>query len=794
MGDRQPRTFKLSPSALLALPRRLCNPPPSVGKVRSFSATAVVDVTLDDVLDRKHLPPLGLKDFEEWLLFVEQNAENLYFILWLKEYNARYTQWIKNARALLKSDSTHPYQSTSMLPPSFKTNRSLAIFYSRAKQTFFTPNSPYELDLPSDILGPFHTPSLSDSDSLNHSNRDCSASSGALSPHPDPAVFSHVEDQVRSMLQESLSRFANSTISNVGTSRATCGLIGGTLIALVGFVPPVAENFAFSKNRWLRILAFPGLWLGLTIILASLRGICMMIYVFGDLRQLRSFELVRPSISPPRRLRPLRNNTTLFRAPPEPEPWLIPITRPPIIPKPIHDPEKQYSPLASTGPIRFLTPIPEPISPSVSPSAGRRSDTFNRRVTVTSFCSGSFTSCDSGGSRTSTTSSDEVEIHISEAFYDIEPPYPSEDLMTSSPAPSSWQGESPMSTPLASTSYGRSYLTDSVLPPGPAGNIFRASETRTSAASGIEGEILIPTAGFIRPFEYNEWEEWDGQSLMCTTEGSLGGYGAGDEESRISHFTRHTSLSQDRQRAVGTRLSAHSRTRPRRGTIASSRVSEESGIFDFDALPAFQTTASAAMVPTPQRRPRYRTCDASPPPPLHDETRLTEERRREGFLRTWSVEFPMLFIRRTQGKCAATKQVIKDVLSRSAREASVRNAAENGSQAAYRDTLLETGDWNFSIAVETRAFNNPARATAPLPLSHPLHTVSNGKHDGKPVKENWRIRWQRVLSVPAFKSPLTKILSPIVTRAHWEVVVRSGAFAFIISLLVVTVLVAVPVP
>jgi hypothetical protein len=29
-------------------------------------------------LDRKHLPPLGLKDFEEWLLFLEGTPENLY--------------------------------------------------------------------------------------------------------------------------------------------------------------------------------------------------------------------------------------------------------------------------------------------------------------------------------------------------------------------------------------------------------------------------------------------------------------------------------------------------------------------------------------------------------------------------------------------------------------------------------------------------------------------------------------------------------------------------------------------
>lgn len=34
-------------------------------------------VSLDDVLDRRHLPPLGLKDFEEWLLYVERKAQYL---------------------------------------------------------------------------------------------------------------------------------------------------------------------------------------------------------------------------------------------------------------------------------------------------------------------------------------------------------------------------------------------------------------------------------------------------------------------------------------------------------------------------------------------------------------------------------------------------------------------------------------------------------------------------------------------------------------------------------------------
>jgi hypothetical protein len=56
--------------------------------------TPVYNVQLEDILNRKHLPPLGtpfalllsgcklilptgLKDFEEWLVYVEHSPENL---------------------------------------------------------------------------------------------------------------------------------------------------------------------------------------------------------------------------------------------------------------------------------------------------------------------------------------------------------------------------------------------------------------------------------------------------------------------------------------------------------------------------------------------------------------------------------------------------------------------------------------------------------------------------------------------------------------------------------------------
>lgn len=75
------------------------------------------------------------------------------------------------------------------------------------------------------------------------------------------------------MLKDSLDRFVLASYYNVGTNRALCGMIGGTVIALAGFVPPIAVNFAEDRARWLRLLALPGLWLGLTILLASLNGV-----------------------------------------------------------------------------------------------------------------------------------------------------------------------------------------------------------------------------------------------------------------------------------------------------------------------------------------------------------------------------------------------------------------------------------------------------------------------------------------------------------------------------------------
>ncbi|KAF5389170.1 hypothetical protein D9757_003521 [Collybiopsis confluens] len=209
----------------------------------------------------------------EWLLYVELSPENLYFILWLREYSFRYRRWAEELKSLREEARGLGLDWHS------NTSSQLAMFYARAKQTFFTPNSHYELNLPSDMLAPFHVTNSS--------------------PHPDPAIFDQVAIETRKMLKESLQRFVSAQYNNVGNNRVLCGIIAGSVFSFIGGIFPIMYNLVMGHSRWTRLSALPGLWLGLAILFASLHGVCLGVYIFGDLRQLRKFELTRPPISKP---------------------------------------------------------------------------------------------------------------------------------------------------------------------------------------------------------------------------------------------------------------------------------------------------------------------------------------------------------------------------------------------------------------------------------------------------------------------------------------------------------------
>ena len=107
-----------------------------------------------------------------------------------------------------------------------------------------------------------------------------------------------------------------------------------------------------------------------------------------------------------------------------------------------------------------------------------------------------------------------------------------------------------------------------------------------------------------------------------------------------------------------------------------------------------------------------------------------------------------------------------------------------------------------AVKAHHRAHQQSSKPGSPTRTIHPpmvvggdLELKSQLEQAGCPTKKAvaWRERFKKVSAVPAFASPLTPVLNPIVGRAQWEIVVRSAVMAMVVSLVIVGVLLSVPV-
>ncbi|KAG8983507.1 hypothetical protein FRB90_005940 [Tulasnella sp. 427] len=258
---------------LTQFPRRLIFPPESgVGRVRSFKITPVFEVTLDDVLDGKHLPPITLKDFEDYLVFETHSAENLYFICWLRDYTAAYNKWKQSQDAL-------PEEKRQAANPD------LTVSFARARGTFFDPSSHLELNLPGEIVEQL----LKDTQSTST---------------PSPEILSDVQKHVEGMLRESLMKFVVGSCRNSGRRRGLFAIAVGLAAMAVGLAPVFMSIFR-GESRWVRLAALFPFWFGATTAIAGFHGVCVVIFLFGDARQLYPYELCRPTLPAIQPLAPL---------------------------------------------------------------------------------------------------------------------------------------------------------------------------------------------------------------------------------------------------------------------------------------------------------------------------------------------------------------------------------------------------------------------------------------------------------------------------------------------------------
>jgi hypothetical protein len=105
---------------------------------------------------------------------------------------------------------------------------------------------------------------------------------------------------------------------------------------------------------------------------------------------------------------------------------------------------------------------------------------------------------------------------------------------------------------------------------------------------------------------------------------------------------------------------------------------------------------------------------------------------------------------------------------------------------------------NANTNMNEKSGSPPTQAQARAQSAHHQHhhhhqrsqSTDHSQHHHYP--ESFRKQFRTVLAVPAFSVPLTKVLSPVVVRGQWEIVMRSVVYAFVLTWVVLGSLLAVP--
>uniref|UniRef100_A0A8H8CMD9 Transmembrane protein n=1 Tax=Psilocybe cubensis TaxID=181762 RepID=A0A8H8CMD9_PSICU len=675
----------------------------------------------------------------------ETSAPARYFILWLREYKQRYNQW--------KAQSAFQSRNAPTDDWSQQHSSHLAMFYTRAKQTFLTPGSEYELNLTSNLLAPFHTPNPS-------------------SPHPDPALFLDVELETFRTLEESLRRFVNAQLNNVGNSRVLCGIIAGIVFSLAGAVPPLVVNFTRGHSRWSRLTAVPGLWLGLTIVLAALHGVCLAVYIFGDLRQLRKFELARPPISKPKPLPAFKPNS------------FIPATRPLSFADPSTLPMQQRPGTGTTPGVVVPTPItdiPHPIvGTQTSNIASAQGHTRSRVTSTTS------TRVSEESARTEST---DDRIHISPAYYDEEDDDDNDECLYYS-APEEKGGAS------ATTA-------------GAAG-----AAAITPDNGGLKEGAFSATAAFIRPFEPMTDDEYELDRSLAMP--------AKHQVMTSFNFDALPSRPYFPDSDDDDDIHTHPHTRSATSSSTTNTIPTP--------IPSPSSPAAAALPPS---------LSHSRPPLPHINTFLPPQHTHIAISCPPEPAASPSFIARIQERCNIPKWRLQTGYLEPSSPASVSSSSRwtsrgagrgmgagrgtgtgtGGSPLPHSSSPFWTQTHHRANAYSTSSMSMSMSASMSMSLPSPSPLVpksesdldptdekltrkskskSKSKEKGKgksrgPEKESKVHRRFRLMNaVPAFAVPLTRVLSPVIVRGQWEIVVRSAVVAFVVAWVLVGSLLAVP--
>ncbi|QDS67512.1 hypothetical protein FKW77_001639 [Venturia effusa] len=303
------------------------------------------ELSFDNILNGRTLPPATLDDFMDYLIYVAHDAETLQFYLWLKDYRKRYAALRKEEQALSPEWKIAKPVEDRKLARKKSSRGSLEAFpqidkeaevrmkeLSKAAREVFDepPLSPtatatdYDSFIAKSVNShktmqevaedatkevglkwqPFTCQPFRDEIAkiiahyfapgapreLNISDRERTQLLHALQHTTHPSAFQIVETIVDATLRNQLHpNFVRWSICNGNKPKVFFVRIMGISHTLFGLL--IAVILTLSKApRWYRITNAPMTWIGLATWIAAHKGLCVILHAEGKTRNIRPWE------------------------------------------------------------------------------------------------------------------------------------------------------------------------------------------------------------------------------------------------------------------------------------------------------------------------------------------------------------------------------------------------------------------------------------------------------------------------------------------------------------------------
>ncbi|KAF8599440.1 hypothetical protein BDV93DRAFT_526103 [Ceratobasidium sp. AG-I] len=298
-GRRQGRGHRLRPpphwftlGKLRTFKKRLANPPPPAEEERYFMFIAPrYNIQLEDLVANKHLPPLSLQDFEDYLQHVEGTPENLHFHLWVRCYRRLYDEWVETVlpAANLPSSSGGGYRSRDLWERlNYCQNRELKEQFSFAKAQFFESDASMRLNINDNLRQSV----LSISNLPPMESQELTDKLPSFPNQPEPGLFDAILREVDAALSIACQRFVRLAFCNSGLWHACLGNLLGACVLASGLTM-WSLGITKAAGRGLVGASLPLIWIGVWFMLVTINGHCLAVYLTGDARQLYPHEIAR---------------------------------------------------------------------------------------------------------------------------------------------------------------------------------------------------------------------------------------------------------------------------------------------------------------------------------------------------------------------------------------------------------------------------------------------------------------------------------------------------------------------